>query len=89
MLEPGTLSSLSDATDLASTPPGTPLVDGHPAIVVARLRDDYAWTHSAPVEGFFVVLTALVVPIAITRWSRRLRGLWHRSAHARLGNKEV
>ena len=34
---------------------------------------DYAWTHSAPVEGFFVVLTVVIVPVAILRWLRRLR----------------
>jgi hypothetical protein len=34
---------------------------------------DYAWTHSAPVEGLFVVLTIVIVPVAILRWLRRLR----------------
>ena len=34
---------------------------------------DYAWTHSAPVEGFFVVLTIVIVPVAILRLVRRLR----------------
>ena len=34
---------------------------------------DYAWTHSAPVEGFFVVLTIVIVPVAILRWLQRLR----------------
>jgi hypothetical protein len=81
MLAPGTRSSLPDAGYLANTPPGMPpLVDGHPAIAIARPPGDYAWTHSAPVEGFFVVLTAVVVPIAIVRWSRRLRGFWRQSA---------
>ena len=34
---------------------------------------DYAWTHSPPVEGFFVVLTIVIVPVAIARSLRRLR----------------
>jgi hypothetical protein len=33
---------------------------------------DYAWTHSTPVEGFFTVLTIVIVPVAILRWMRRL-----------------
>jgi hypothetical protein len=36
-------------------------------------HDDYAWTHTPQVEGFFAVLTAIVVPVAIMRWTRRLR----------------
>jgi hypothetical protein len=36
---------------------------------------DYAWTQSAPVEGFFIVLTVVVVPVAILRGLRRLRAL--------------
>jgi hypothetical protein len=36
-------------------------------------QSDYAWTHSAPVEGFFTVLTIVIVPVAILRWTRRLR----------------
>jgi len=36
---------------------------------------DYAWTHSTPVEGFFAVLTVVIVPVAILRWARRLRSL--------------
>jgi hypothetical protein len=37
----------------------------------ANWRDqDYAWTHSAPVEGFFTVLTIVIVPVAILRWTR-------------------
>jgi hypothetical protein len=35
-------------------------------------EQDYAWTHSAPVEGFFIVLTIAIVPVAILRWLRRL-----------------
>jgi len=83
---------LPDATYLANTPPGTsPLADGHAAVAIGRSPDDYAWTHSAQVEGFFVILTAVVVPIAIMRWSRRLRGVWRQSAHegAPLSGKEV
>jgi hypothetical protein len=40
-----------------------------------REQDD-VWTHSAPVEGFFVVLTIVIVPVAIVRWLRRLRPRW-------------
>jgi hypothetical protein len=36
-------------------------------------QQDYAWTHTAPVEGFFVVLTIVIVPVAILRWLRSLR----------------
>ncbi|HXQ50402.1 MAG TPA: hypothetical protein VN802_04850 [Stellaceae bacterium] len=38
-------------------------------------QQDYAWTHSTPVEGFFVVLTIVIVPVAIVRWLRRLRSI--------------
>ena len=38
-------------------------------------QPDYAWTHSTPVEGFFVVLTIVIVPVAILRWLRRLPSL--------------
>ena len=34
-------------------------------------QQDYAWTHSAPVEGFFTVLTIVIVPVAILRLMRR------------------
>ncbi len=40
-------------------------------------QDDYAWTHSAAVEGLFIVLTVVIVPVAILRWTRRLRTLAH------------
>lgn len=36
-------------------------------------QPDYAWTHSAPVDGFFAVLTIVIAPIAIVRLLRRLR----------------
>jgi hypothetical protein len=38
-------------------------------------QQDYAWTHSARVEGLFVVLTIVIVPVAILRWGRRVRSL--------------
>ena len=38
-------------------------------------RQDYAWTHSTPVEGLFLVLTIAIVPVAVFRWMRRLRSL--------------
>ena len=44
------------------------------AATEAGLRQpDYAWTHEAPVEGFFAVLTVVIVPMAILRLLRRLR----------------
>lgn len=45
------------------------------AVPLRPRQDDYAWTHSAPVDWFFVVLTVVVVPVAIVRWTRRLRAL--------------
>jgi hypothetical protein len=36
-------------------------------------EQDYAWTHNAPVEWFFVALTIVIVPVAILRLLRRLR----------------
>ena len=36
-------------------------------------QQDYVWTHSAPVEGFFIVLTIAIVPVAFLRLLRRLR----------------
>ena len=42
--------------------------------VTWRQADD-AWTHSAPVEGFFAVLTIVIVPVAILRGLRRWRSL--------------
>jgi hypothetical protein len=57
------------------------------ATVAAVVRqDDYAWTHSAAVEGFFVVLTAVVVPVALVRWTRRLRSLPPFAARRRAGS---
>ena len=39
-----------------------------PGIASAGWRqDDYAWTHSAAVEGLFIVLTVVIVPVAILR----------------------
>jgi hypothetical protein len=35
-------------------------------------QSDYAWTHSAPVEGLFIVLTIAIVPVAVLRWMQRL-----------------
>jgi hypothetical protein len=40
---------------------------------VSWRQQDYSWTHSAPVEGFFVILTIVIVPVAILRWLRSLR----------------
>ena len=40
---------------------------------VGAPRDDYAWTHSATVDGLFAVLTIIVVPVAVMRWTKRLR----------------
>ncbi len=40
---------------------------------VGGRQDDYVWTHSPAVEGLFVVLTVVVVPVAVMRWMRRLR----------------
>lgn len=40
-----------------------------------RPQGDYGWTESPAVEGLFVVLTAVAVPVAIVRWARRLRPL--------------
>ena len=45
------------------------------AAALQARQDDYAWTHSAPVEGFFLVLTIVIVPVALVRWTRRLRNL--------------
>jgi hypothetical protein len=42
---------------------------------VTLREDDDAWTHSAPVEGFFVVLTVVIVPVAFLRLLRRLRSM--------------
>jgi hypothetical protein len=55
---------------------------------VAWNKQDYAWTHSSPVEGFFVVLTIVIVPAAIYRWLRRMRflqSLENRQPHRDLG----
>lgn len=32
----------------------------------------YGWTHSAPIDGFFIVVIALVLPYALVRLMRRL-----------------
>jgi hypothetical protein len=40
---------------------------------VSWRQQDYSWTHSAPVEGFFVILTIVIVPAAILRGLRSLR----------------
>ena len=34
---------------------------------------DYAWTSSPAVEGLMILLTAVAVPVAIVRWTRRFR----------------
>lgn len=58
-------------------PPPTPIATMHDATLTAAAhqarQDDYAWTHSAPVDAFFVVLTIVIVPVAVVRWTRRLR----------------
>ena len=38
-------------------------------------QQDYAWTDSVRVEGLFVVLTIVIVPVAILRWCQHLRSL--------------
>jgi len=51
-------------------------------------QQDYAWTHTTPVEGFFVVLTIVIVPVAILRLLRRLNVMplvWNRRPHRDLG----
>ena len=54
---------------------GVPAMMAHASVAAqtASWRDDYAWTNSAGVEGFFFVLTIVVVPVAAVRWTRRLR----------------
>ena len=75
-------STAPDAVHVANAPAG--------ATTLALLqppgglrRDDYAWTHGTAVEGFFVLLTAVVVPVAIVRWTRRLRAWSPRVARRR------
>ncbi len=84
MLEP---SPPGGAAYVANPPSGaSPLVLVEPPGAQASItwrQDDYAWTHSTLVEGFFVVLTAVVVPVAIMRWTRRLRALLHAAARQR------
>jgi hypothetical protein len=48
-----------------------------------RWHHDYDWTHGQGVEGFFVVLTVVVVPFAVLRWYRRIRDLSERALHRR------
>lgn len=62
--------------------------DGLAPAAIASLRgyvphDDYAWTHTPQVEGFFAVLTAILVPVAIMRWTRRLRRMRQAAARRR------
>lgn len=74
------MSGPVEADYVVSTPPGLVPVLAAP---VRPPRDDYAWTHGAAVEGFFVLLTVIVVPVAIVRWTRRLSPVvraWRRGA---------
>jgi len=55
---------------------GLPAMPAHASVASLPApwrHDDYAWTHGAGVEGFFFVLTVVVVPFALLRWMRRLR----------------
>lgn len=60
---------------VANAPDGIALALAAPPSPVPK--DDYAWTGSPAVEAFFLLLTVLVVPVAILRWTRRLRPLAH------------
>jgi hypothetical protein len=42
---------------------------------------DYAWVHGALVEGFFVILTIVIVPVAVLRWMRRPNIRPHETTH--------
>jgi len=56
----------------ANPPTSGALATIQPTAVIAGEEGDYAWTHSATVEGFFAVLTVVIIPVAGLRWLRRL-----------------
>jgi len=65
---------------------GMPAMLAHASVasVPAPSRpDDYAWTHSAGVEGFFFAVTIVAVPVAALRWMRRLSALARRRSARR------
>jgi len=91
MPEPGPLEAIYFRNEPLGAAPPAHGGSTHVLAPANRPYGDYAWTHSAPVEGFFLVLTIAVVPIAILRWSRRLRRLARetRDRRLRLRREEV
>jgi len=86
MLEPSPRAGTAYIANAPTDPSVTAATQPSATFAAVARHDDYAWTHSAAVEGFFVVLTVVVVPVALVRWTRRLRSLSHFGARRRAGS---